>query len=87
MCSVVLAVFWLSGSAAWAYGLSNLKSLTEPVTLKKSMNYCVPTNAEYIYCGTITAGGYFGLNLSVVCTISLCIFYFTKVTYLRILIK
>lgn len=66
VCSVVLAVFWLSGSAAWAYGLSKLKSLTEPATLKKSMDYCVPGKPEYLGCGTITAGGYFGLNLSVI---------------------
>lgn len=66
VCSVVLAVFWLSGSAAWAYGLSKLKSLTEPATLKKSMNYCIDRNREYLGCGIITAGGYFGLNLSVI---------------------
>lgn len=66
VCSVVLAVFWLSGSAAWAYGLSKLKSLTEPTTLRTSMKYCVPDNKENVTCGTITAGGYFGLNLSVI---------------------
>lgn len=66
VCSVVLAVFWLSGSAAWAYGLSNLKSLTEPNTLKHSLKCCLQGNPEYISCGTITAGGYFGLNLSVI---------------------
>lgn len=66
ICSVVLAVFWLSGSAAWAYGLSKLKSLTEPTTLKASMNYCVPKNPEYLGCGTIIAGGYFGLNMSMI---------------------
>ncbi|XP_059617523.1 synaptophysin-like [Phlebotomus argentipes] len=58
MLTTVLAVFWLSGSAAWANGATALKGVTDPTELKRS-------------CGnlpgcTVTVDSFSRLNISLI---------------------
>ncbi|XP_044741431.1 synaptophysin-like [Chrysoperla carnea] len=55
--TVILAVFWLSGSAAWAYGVSGLKSVTDPTTIKTTMS---------LDCCTISRSGFTRLTISII---------------------
>lgn len=58
--TVILSVFWLSGSGAWANGLNGLKRATDPERYRQEI--CVPDGA---YCKAITRGDYSGLDISV----------------------
>lgn len=60
MLTVLLAVFWLSGSAAWANGLTGLKSITDPVSIK-DLEGC-----KNISCVSAAIGSYSSLNISVI---------------------
>ncbi|XP_055683890.1 synaptophysin-like [Lutzomyia longipalpis] len=58
MLTTVLAVFWLSGSAAWANGTNALKSVTDPTdirTLCGNLNSCM-----------VTVGSFSRLNISLI---------------------
>ncbi|XP_066997390.1 synaptophysin isoform X2 [Anabrus simplex] len=58
--TTILAVFWLSGSAAWANGLTGLKTATSPNNLISIYNKKVYT------VDTVSVGNYSGLNISVI---------------------
>lgn len=53
--TLILAVFWLSGSAAWSNGTSQLKFVTDVNVLKKACETC-----------TFTIGSFSKLNISLV---------------------
>lgn len=53
--TLILAVFWLSGSAAWSNGTSQLKLVTDVNALKKACDTC-----------TFTIGSFSKLNISLV---------------------
>lgn len=55
MLTTVLAIFWLSGSAAWSNGTSALKAVTDPTHLQTTCNLC----------NVITAS-FSGLNISLI---------------------
>lgn len=58
--TVLLAVFWLSGSAAWSNGLAGLKSMTDP-------NWIRTTDAcRAVTCTHVTVGSFSTLNVSVI---------------------
>lgn len=60
--TVFIAVLWLFASAAWAHGLSALKSNTNPTILKGLLTSRYPDmNIEQV-----TNTGYFGLNVSAI---------------------
>lgn len=54
--TVILAIFWLSGSAAWANGTSALKSTTDATAIGSA---CYPV------CAVVT-GGFTKLNISLI---------------------
>uniref|UniRef100_A0A1L8D9T2 Putative conserved plasma membrane protein n=2 Tax=Nyssomyia neivai TaxID=330878 RepID=A0A1L8D9T2_9DIPT len=58
MLTTVLAIFWLSGSAAWANGTSALKTVTDPTDIRK-MCGDLPT------C-IVTVGSFSRLNISLI---------------------
>lgn len=58
--TVLLAVFWLSGSAAWANGLDGLKGITDPDTVR-DLSSCAKLS-----CTTVGIGSYSSLNISVI---------------------
>lgn len=58
--TVLLAVFWLSGSAAWANGLDGLKGITDPDTIMEL------SSCKTISCLNVGVGSYSSLNISVI---------------------
>ncbi|GAB0094052.1 synaptophysin-like [Sergentomyia squamirostris] len=58
MLTTVLAVFWLSGSAAWANGTSALKGVTDPIDIRALCGN-IPQ------CG-VTVGSFSRLNISLI---------------------
>lgn len=58
--TVLLAVFWLSGSAAWANGLDGLKGITDPDTVR-DLSSC-----KTLICSAVGIGSYSSLNISVI---------------------
>lgn len=60
--TMVIAVFWLSGSAAWASGVSAVKYVSDPSGWIKNLKICME-NAE---CSSLYAGNFAGLNISIV---------------------
>ncbi|PSN40418.1 hypothetical protein C0J52_09274 [Blattella germanica] len=56
--TVTLAVFWLSGSAAWANGLNGLKGTTSNLKLTSQ---CLPD-----FCTSIVVGSHSELTISVI---------------------
>lgn len=58
--TVLLAVFWLSGSAAWANGLDGIKSVTSRETIL-SLQDC-----QRIKCSDAIIGSFSSLNISVI---------------------
>lgn len=65
MATMVAAVLWLSGSAAWASGLTGLKSVTNPDNFFKYIPH-VCANEAVAKCSTVFAGNFAGLNISIV---------------------
>lgn len=61
--TMVMAVFWLSGSAAWASGVSAVKYVSDPNVWLKTLKIC-SENAE---CVADFSGNFAGLNISIVC--------------------
>lgn len=59
---MVLAVFWLSGSAAWASGVSAVKFVSDPDSWLKTLKIC----NENAGCASLFAGNFAGLNISIV---------------------
>lgn len=55
--TVTLAVFWLSGSAAWANGLNGLKGTTQGI---------VDTKQCKLYCKSVLTGSFSELTISVI---------------------
>ena len=41
MITAILAIFWLSGSAAWSSGTNALKTVTDPTVLKSTCKGCI----------------------------------------------
>lgn len=64
---MIMAVFWLSGSAAWASGVSAVKYVSDPSVWVKTLKIC-SENGE---CLTEFTGNFAGLNISVVCPLEL----------------
>ncbi|KZS16401.1 Uncharacterized protein APZ42_018039 [Daphnia magna] len=60
--TMVIAVFWLSGSAAWASGVSAVKYVSDPSGWIKNLKICME-NAE---CSSLYAGNFAGLNISII---------------------
>ncbi|XP_057374057.1 synaptophysin-like [Daphnia carinata] len=60
--TMVMAVFWLSGSAAWASGVSAVKYVSDPSAWIKNLKICME-NAE---CSSLYAGNFAGLNISII---------------------
>jgi len=65
MATMVAAVLWLSGSAAWASGLTGLKSVTNPDNFFKYIPH-VCANEAVAKCSTVFAGNFAGLNISII---------------------
>lgn len=59
--SMIIAVFWLSGSAAWASGLSSVKFVSDPNTFFQYLPICVDNS-----CVAEFAGNFAGLNISII---------------------
>ncbi|CAB3383504.1 Hypothetical predicted protein [Cloeon dipterum] len=59
--TALLALLWLSASAAWANGLSGIKHSTDPGILMRTVQ-C----AKDDFCTTVTTGSFSGLNTSVI---------------------
>jgi len=59
--SMIIAVFWLSGSAAWASGLSSVKFVCDPNTFFQYLPMCVDNS-----CVADFAGNFAGLNISII---------------------
>lgn len=62
MLTAILAIFWLSGSAAWANGTNALKSITDPLAIHEMCVDC-----------KVTTTSFSGLNISLVSPVVLCI--------------
>ncbi|EFX81579.1 hypothetical protein DAPPUDRAFT_102301 [Daphnia pulex] len=60
--TMVIAVFWLSGSAAWASGVSAVKYVSDPNSWIKTMEICMK-NGD---CTAVFAGNFAGLNISII---------------------
>lgn len=60
--TLVLGVFWLSGSAAWASGVSSVKFVTNPDNFVKTLEICMQNKG----CVTDYVGNFAGLNISIV---------------------
>lgn len=60
--TMVLAVFWLSGSAAWASGVSAVKYVSDPNAWLKTLKIC-NDNAG---CVPDFSGNFAGLNISII---------------------
>lgn len=60
---MVMAVFWLSGSAAWASGVSSVKIVSDPNLWVKTLKICEENGG----CVAEFAGNFAGLNISIVC--------------------
>lgn len=58
--TVLLAVFWLSGSAAWSNGIAGLKSVTDPLMLL-STEACKILQCDHVYSGSFST-----LNVSAI---------------------
>lgn len=58
--TVLLAVFWLSGSAAWSNGIAGLKSITDPSMLLYS-DACKILKCVHVYSGSFST-----LNVSAI---------------------
>lgn len=56
MITTILAIFWLSGSAAWANGTSALKGVTDATSWEEICKSC-----------TVFTSSYSRLNISLVC--------------------
>jgi UDP-N-acetylmuramyl pentapeptide phosphotransferase/UDP-N-acetylglucosamine-1-phosphate transferase len=68
--TVTLAVFWLSGSAAWANGLNGLKG---------TMSSIIGTQQCIDVCRSVRIGSFSELSISVVsCTVVFCIYNILK---------
>ncbi|XP_064632090.1 synaptophysin-like isoform X3 [Lineus longissimus] len=62
--SIVLSFFWLCGASAWAHGLSELKTYTQPHALAHHIEECQVTPSPCnLYYNT---GNYAGLNVSII---------------------
>jgi hypothetical protein len=61
--SVILSVFWLAGSSAWAQGVSDLKYYLHPDTIFKILYVCSQEGNE---CETVEDGSYGTLNASLI---------------------
>ncbi|GLG93083.1 Synaptophysin-like protein 2 [Gryllus bimaculatus] len=59
--TVILSVFWLSGSGAWANGLNGLKMATDANRYREEMCSKPPND----FCRSISCGDYSGLVISV----------------------
>lgn len=59
MLTTILAIFWLSGSAAWSNGTSALKSMTD-------VDLAVHCSAEFSKNCTYIRSGFSSLNISLV---------------------
>lgn len=57
--TTILAVFWLSGSAAWANGLNGLKSATDDDNI-------IDSTCCKEYCTSVHVGNFSELNISVI---------------------
>lgn len=56
-------MFWLSGSAAWASGVSSVKYVSNPDNFASALEICKSNNNT---CTTDFAGNFAGLNISIV---------------------
>ena len=70
MGTLIAAVLWLSGSAAWASGLNSLKYLSDPTNMFKQFTVC---DGREFNCVSTFAGNFAGLNISVVSYFFHCI--------------
>ena len=59
--TMVMAVFWLSGSAAWASGVSAVKYVSDPSVWIKTLEICKDN-----ICNSDFTGNFAGLNISIV---------------------
>lgn len=60
--TLIMGVFWLSGSAAWASGVSSVKYVANPDNFANTLDIC----RENKGCVTEFAGNFAGLNISIV---------------------
>ncbi|CAL1536583.1 unnamed protein product [Lymnaea stagnalis] len=62
--SVVLTLLWIIGSSAWASGVSDVKTYTDPQEggLFEAIESCKTSNA----CNTISLGNFASLNVSII---------------------
>jgi len=58
--TVLLAVFWISGSAAWSNGISGLKSVTDPARVLKY------SPCDKVLCAAVSSGSFSTLNVSAI---------------------
>ena len=67
----VLTLFWLSGSSAWAAGVSDVKYYTKATYLWSKMEFCSvnPFEDDIQYCAETNPGKFTSLNISLVCHI------------------
>lgn len=71
MFTVVIAVFWLSASAAWANGLNGIKGVYEGKWIEGQGSICEKegdslTETSVASCKVTDTGSYKGANVSVV---------------------
>lgn len=59
--TTIMAVFWLSGSAAWATGLTSLKYATDPTNFIKFIDICKSNR-----CIAYFTGNFADLNISII---------------------
>ena len=64
--TVIFAVFWLSGSAAWAKGLSDLKQGANPAVWSKDGRLFFPQGLVQLPIIPIKSGAFGGIVISIV---------------------
>lgn len=62
--TVILAVFWIAGTSAWALGVSDLKYYTHPRYLNNHIYICKDSSA---LCSAEETGNWAPLNVSLLC--------------------
>uniref|UniRef100_A0A5S6R5C0 MARVEL domain-containing protein n=1 Tax=Trichuris muris TaxID=70415 RepID=A0A5S6R5C0_TRIMR len=76
--TVVLAIFWFIASCAWAAGVSTLKSITDPMTVKvKLISISVLCASKDHACAFPTEWNYASLNVSLIAGFA-CFFLFAS---------
>ncbi|GIY64394.1 synaptophysin [Caerostris extrusa] len=64
--SVVLSIFWMAGSSAWAQGVTDLKYYLHPETLFQFLFICLNEKNGHDVCDSEEDGSYGTLNASLI---------------------